>query len=164
MKCSILCTIIYSQKSDNFVFPCFHILFMLNRTQSHMSATFNFQMPIEMFDTLGDAFTFRHIWTGAKSDGVTFFTALNGGVGLVCITPWSTSVNKDFELAGNISPVGRSNRNDNVGPFVFGDYFKDIVLWIVLLKTFGGIVTTTAAFAEKNIIIVYADKFDFMPN
>ena len=129
-----------------------------------MSATFNFKMPIEMFNTPNDAFAFGHVWTGAKSNGITLFTALNGGVGLVCITPRRTTVNKDFELTGDIGPVRGCNRNDNVRPFVFGNYFKDIVLRIILLKTFGGIVTTAAAFAEKNIIIVYTDRFDFVPN
>ena len=127
-----------------------------------MSATFNFQMPIEMFNTPNDAFAFGHAWTGAKSDGVTLFAAFDSCVWFVRIAPGSTSVNKDFELTGDIGPVGRSNRYNNVCPFVFGNDFKNIILRIILLKTFGGIVTTTAAFAKQDVIIIYTNCFNFL--
>jgi hypothetical protein len=63
------------------------------------------------------------------------------------VTPGSTTVDKNLELTGNVCPVRWGNRDYNVSPFVFRNYFKDIVLRMFLLKTFSCIVTTAATFA-----------------
>jgi hypothetical protein len=100
-----------------------------------------------MLDCFNDSITFTHAWTGTKRNSVSFFAGTYSCMWFVRITPGSASVDEDFELTGNICPVGWGNRDDNVRPFVFGNYFKNIILRIILLKTFCGSMAPATTFA-----------------
>ena len=112
-------------------------------------------MPIEMFDTLDDTFTFGHAWAGAECDGVAFFTTTNFCMWFMGITPGSATVNKDFELAGDICPVGWGNGYDDISPFVCFHYFKDIVV----LEAFSCFMAFSATLAEVDSIVINAGTF-----
>ena len=42
---------------------------------------------------------------------------------LVRVAPRRAAIDKDLELAGDIRPVGRRDRNDTIRPFVLRDEF-----------------------------------------
>lgn len=68
------------------------------------------------------------------------------------IAPGCTSVNKSFELSGNVCPIRRRYRYDDVCPLVVFHYFINIIM----LNTFRRIMACSAPFAKTDIKIINA--------
>ena len=78
---------------------------------------------------------------------------------LMGVAPRCASVNKGLELPGNIRPIGRRNGYNNVRP---GNLVHQNI-HIVVLNAFCGFMTASAAPAEAEMIIIDANRFDFIP-
>ena len=78
---------------------------------------------------------------------------------LVGVAPWGAAVYKGLELSGDIRPVGRRNRNNDIRPGKL--IHQDI--HIVVLDAFRGLMAASAAPAVSEMIIIDADSFCFIP-
>lgn len=79
-----------------------------------MAGAFNLKMAVEMFDAADDFLTLRHIRAGPQSNGIAFLPGLEASVRLVGIAPGGNSVYECFELAGNVCPIRRCDRDDDI--------------------------------------------------
>ena len=114
-----------------------------------MAAGFDLHVTVKMFDRTDNSHALRHVGTGAQSDCVSLFAGTERSMRLVGVAPWGTAINECFELAGNVSPVGRSDTNDRVGPFKLRQQFVEVIPQ----HTSGRPVAGTAAFAEVKSVI-----------
>ena len=143
-------------KIEDFVFPGFYHFFEFDRAQAQAFAGFNFQMTIEMLDAFDDAVAFSHAGAGSQGDCVALLSAADLSMGFMGIAPGRAAVDEGFKLAGNVRPIGGSNRDDAVCPLKFVDDF----VHVVMLDTLRGVVTGAAAFAEAETVIINADAFE----
>lgn len=143
-------------KVEDFVFPGFYHFFEFDRAQAQAFAGFNFQMTIEMLDAFDDAVAFSHAGAGSQGDCVALLSAADLSMGFMGIAPGRAAVDEGFKLAGNVRPIGGSNRDDAVCPLKFVDDF----VHVVMLDTLRGVVTGAAAFAEAETVIINADAFE----
>ena len=113
-------------------------------------------MTIEMLDAFDDAVAFSHAGAGSQGDCVALLSAADLSMGVMGIAPGRAAVDEGFKLAGNVRPIGGSNRDDAVCPLKFVDDF----VHVVMLDTLRGVVTGAAAFAEAETVIINADAFE----
>ena len=121
-------------------------------------------MTVKMLDAFNDSFTFFHIRACSQGDGIAGLSvvmaagASDNGVGLMGIAPGRASVDKRFELSGNIRPVRGGNTDNGIRPRKFRHNFYHVIV----LNASGRLMTASAAFAELNVIIVNANTPDVM--
>lgn len=137
-------------KFNDFVLSVRNSFFIFHRAQSQTPTALNFHMPIKMLDTFDNSVAFSHAWPGSQGNGEPFLSAADGCMRLVRVTPRRAAVNESFELSGNIRPIRGRYGNKNVCPFVLRNDF----VHIILLNTFGCVMTGSAAFTKPKFVII----------
>lgn len=140
-------------KFNNFIFPGLHSFFVFYGAQAQAAAAFHFHVPIKMLDGFDDPAAFSHAWAGSQGNRIAFLSAADRCVWLMCIAPGCTAVDECLELSGDICPIRRGDRNNNVGPFILRNY----LVHVIPLNTFGCCMTASAAFTKSEFIIVNTD-------
>ena len=117
-------------------------------------------MTVKMFHTSDYPFTFRHIGPCPKCYGIALFPGFNHCMRLMSITPGSASVNKSLILSGNIRPVRRCDRYNDIR---FIEFIHDLTYdRRIFHNTFGCIMTGPAPLTKGKSIIIYAYAFDIV--
>ena len=123
-----------------------------------MIDTFDFEMPVKMFDTFNDSIAFSHTWAGSQGNGIAPFPTGNRCVRFMRVAPGGAPVNKCFELARYIRPIGGSYRDDDICFFIFTHDNGHIVMQNALRRG----MAASAPFAKSKAVIINADACCFI--
>ena len=127
-----------------------HRIPILHRTQAESAAPLDLQMSVEMVDAIQNAIAFLHVRPRPQGDGKAPFPVAKYGVRLMCIAPGRASVDKCFELSGNVGPIGRRDTDNHIRAV----QFLHDAIHIIVHHTLGCRVATATSFAEGKRVIV----------
>ena len=139
-------------KLDYFISFMFYRFFILHRTQTQATAACNFHMSIEMLNAFYDPAAFSHARSSSQGNRESLLSFTNRCMGLMGIAPRCAAVNKRLKLPGKIRPIRWRYGDNHVCPLVLGN---DLVN-IILLNTFGCMMTGFAAFTKNELVIIDA--------
>jgi hypothetical protein len=120
-----------------------------------MAAALNLQMSVKMLYAADNPFALFHAGAGPQCDRISLFAGRDRFMRLMGVAPRGASVNEGLELPGNICPIGRRYRDDDVRPGILIHQ----CIHVVMLNTFCRLVAASAALTVSEMIII--DAYDF---